>query len=48
MNPEVNEEIKELKHEIKELKSVLMYIIERFAAMPIWAIEIQNYQTKIK
>jgi hypothetical protein len=29
MNPEVNEEIKELKHEIKELKSVLMHIIEQ-------------------
>jgi hypothetical protein len=29
MNPEVNEEIKELKHEIRELRSVLMHIIEQ-------------------
>ena len=28
MNPEVNEEIKELKHEIKELRSVLSYLID--------------------
>jgi hypothetical protein len=29
MNPEVNEEIKELKFEIKELRSVLRYLIEQ-------------------
>lgn len=29
MNPEVNQEIKDLKHEIKELRSVLRYLIEQ-------------------
>ena len=28
MNPEVNEEIKDLKNQIKELRGVLSYIIE--------------------
>ena len=28
MNPEVNEEIKDLKNQIKELRCVLSYIIE--------------------
>ena len=29
MNPEVNEEIKDLKNQIKELRSVLMHIIDQ-------------------
>jgi len=29
MNPEVNQEIKDLKEQIKELRSVLMYLIEQ-------------------
>ncbi len=29
MNPEVNQEIKDLKEQIKELRSVLRYLIEQ-------------------
>jgi hypothetical protein len=29
MDPEVNQEIKDLKYEIKELRSVLRYLIEQ-------------------